>query len=111
MPLQNLDNEMHRRCANSPVREPAGGSLMTSSNHTQNPTTEQSPRLIPANSPTAYALWARRVGLPLYTYTQERSAWAVRCPSCGQLVLLEVVFDSEMGGYFMPEACACGGGL
>lgn len=21
MPLQNLDNEMHRRCANSPVRE------------------------------------------------------------------------------------------
>ena len=24
MPLQNLDNEMHRRCANSPVRETTG---------------------------------------------------------------------------------------
>lgn len=71
--------------------------------------TEQ--RLIDAKSREAYELWARRVGMPLFSYTVQRVGWAMRCPSCGQLVLLEVVFDSEMGGYFMPEACACGGGL
>ncbi len=76
-----------------------------------NSTTEQSRRFIHANTPEAYALWARRVGLPLCHFTQTRAAWAVRCPACGQLVLLEVTSDSENGTWFQAEPCACGGGL
>jgi hypothetical protein len=68
-------------------------------------------RAIDGNSPAAYALWARRVGSPLYSYTQQHVGWAIRCPNCGQLLLLEIVFDSENGSIFRPETCACGGGL
>jgi len=117
MPLQNLDINAPSRCGNS---EPGADhrtqevrmtdQIVTPSDSPDNPTTEQS-RRFDANSREAYALWARRVGMPLYSYTQQHVAWAVRCPSCGQLVLLEIVFDSEDGGYFKPEACSCGGGL
>lgn len=82
---------------------------MTTPNHTRTTTTGQ--RLFDAQSREAYELWARRVGMPLFNYTQQRVGWAVRCPSCGQLILLEIVFDSDNGAQFMPEACACGGGL
>lgn len=83
---------------------------MATTDSNPKPTTEQPARLIDATSREAYDLWARRVGSPLYSYTQQRTAWAVRCPMCGQLTLLEVIYDSDNGGWFMPEACACGGG-
>lgn len=72
--------------------------------------TKQSPRLIAANSHEAYALWARRVGSPLFSYTQQHVGWAIRCPACGRLTLLEIVFDSENGAFFKSETCQCGGG-
>lgn len=64
--------------------------------------------LVDANSDAAYALWARRSGMPLYHFTQSRSAWAITCPHCGQPRLLEVIVDSENGTYFQVEPCACG---
>jgi hypothetical protein len=66
-------------------------------------------RQLDGNSSDAYALWARRIGGPLYNYTQQHVGWAIRCPACGQLLLLEIVFDSENGTIFQPETCACGG--
>lgn len=75
----------------------------------QSSSTEREPRMIDANSPAAYALWARRSGLPLYRFTQERSAWAITCAHCGQLRLLEVIVDSENGTWFQAEPCICGG--
>lgn len=83
--------------------------MAASQNHNPNSTTEQSRRLIRANTPEAYALWERRSGLPIYHFAQERTAWAITCAHCGQLRLLEVIVDSENGTWFQVEPCACGG--
>jgi len=73
------------------------------------PTKSQHKRVYPANSPEAHTLWLHRTGRPLYQYTQQRAGWAVRCPHCGGLLMLEVIFDSENGGQFVAEVCPCGG--
>lgn len=65
--------------------------------------------LIDATSRDAYALWARRTGRPLYHFTQDRAGWEIACPHCGGPRLLEIVTDSEMGTFFKPEPCPCGG--
>lgn len=72
-------------------------------------TTTSHKRVFPANSPDAYALWQHRTGGALYQFTQHRAGWAVRCPDYGELLLLEVIYDSECGGQFVAEVCPCGG--